>query len=251
MGIMADAYKYFCGGVDFSSDAICPADDPARCSCTNTAINREATTYKISTLVAGALLVVLAFIFFWQRKRLFRMVQSHRRKAVDKEEYEQTDNFIADSEQELEALRVQKEAEQDESKRVRLELRQRKLASIIQTTKLKCEERAIARNLLNGSAICKRIGVADSLTEADWLQLDREVDDHFPAFRNRISEICKISDHEYQVNVLIKAGVPVGKMAALTFCTVSSISKCRQRQYQRAFGVKGKPEDWDTFIHCL
>lgn len=251
MEIMANAHQYFCGGVDFAADPLCPKDDSTRCACTHIDMSKEVTTYKISTLVAAALLLILVVIFLWQRKMLFRMIQSHRKKLAYKVGYELTDRFITDNERELETLRKRHEEEKDEGLRARLEWRQRKLADTIENAKLRAEEQAMARQLLHDSAVCQRVTTAESLTEDDWAQLDKEVTTLFPGFRERIEEACKISEHEYRVDLLIKTGAAVSRIATLTFCSASSVSKCRQRQYERAFGTKGRPEEWDTFLHCL
>lgn len=252
MDIMADAHKYFFGGVDFASEGICPADDSTRCCCTNIAANGDATTYyKISTIIAVILILILTFVLLWQKKKLFQIIRMHRKKDADRQKFELKGRFISENEKELKTLKAIINEEKDDEKKAQLELRQLILANTIQVSKLKSEEKTIAHKMLKKSAIYKRITETEQMTDNDWKELDREVNFLFPKFREHIHEVCRISDHEYQVDLLLKTGITIGKISTLTYCSASSVSKCRQRQYQRAFGSKGKPEDWDTFIYCI
>ena len=85
----------------------------------------------------------------------------------------------------------------------------------------------------------------------DWERLQTMVMSAYPAFRHRLSDLCRVSDHDYHVCMLLKIGMKPSDIARLTIHSDEAITSTRRRLYERAFGRKGKPSDWDEIIKAL
>lgn len=126
---------------------------------------------------------------------------------------------------------------------------------------IKTKNRELAKAGLDNSGICAKISTIlndettgnfnKKLSTEDWQSLDEEVNSHYPEFKERISELCKISDSEYKVCLLLKIEVKPAGIAVLTSKTKSAISVMRKRLYFKAFGKEETPEKWDEFIRSL
>jgi hypothetical protein len=91
----------------------------------------------------------------------------------------------------------------------------------------------------------------EHLTEDNWQKLDKTVNTVFPHFNARLAELCKMSQHDNHVCLLIKIGIQPKDIANLTDHSPESVSSTRRRLYQRAFGQKATPKDWDNVILSL
>lgn len=89
------------------------------------------------------------------------------------------------------------------------------------------------------------------LTNEEWQLLDKTVNQIFKGFSARLQELCRISQHDYHICLLIKVGMLPMNIATLTDHSPEAISSTRRRLYQRAFGQKGTPKDWDSLILSL
>ena len=85
----------------------------------------------------------------------------------------------------------------------------------------------------------------------DWERLQTMVLSAYPAFRHRLSDLCRVSDHDYHVCLLLKIGMKPSDIARLTIHSDEAITSTRRRLYERAFGRKGKPSDWDEIVKAL
>ena len=85
----------------------------------------------------------------------------------------------------------------------------------------------------------------------DWLVLSTEVNNRYPKFKERILELCKISELEYHVCLLLKIGIKAKDISVLVSKSKSSVSAIRRRLYFKAFNKDVPPEAWDEFIRSL
>lgn len=92
---------------------------------------------------------------------------------------------------------------------------------------------------------------AKSLTDYDWTLLEQHILALYPNFHDRLYDLCRLSSHDYHVCLLIKSGIKPSDIARLTIRSDEAISSTRRRLYQRAFGRKGAPSDWDEVIKML
>jgi hypothetical protein len=100
------------------------------------------------------------------------------------------------------------------------------------------------RQKLNG-------GDASHITEDDWEELERTVLATYPNFRTRLFDLCRLSSHDYHVCLLLKMGLRPSDIARLTARSDEAISSTRRRLYERVFGQKGTPQQWDEVILSL
>ena len=89
------------------------------------------------------------------------------------------------------------------------------------------------------------------MTDTDWLELTKTVEETYPHFVQRLNELCPLSQKELQVCLLIKINVSLTQIADIVCSSKQGISSLRQRLYKKFTGKKGKPKDCDNFIRNL
>lgn len=89
------------------------------------------------------------------------------------------------------------------------------------------------------------------LDDNEWQQLSDMLEGIYPLFHKRLFDLCKLNEHEYHVTLLIKVGLPPSAIATLTFHSRESVTATRRRLYEKAFGKKGTPKEWDDIIMSL
>ena len=67
----------------------------------------------------------------------------------------------------------------------------------------------------------------------------------------KLYKIHKLNEREVRICLLIKIGILPKDMAKLTNYSRESISSVRRRLYEKFFGEKGTPQQWDEFIDSL
>lgn len=99
--------------------------------------------------------------------------------------------------------------------------------------------------------LTRRLSAGEHLSDDDWTEVAHQVRRICPAFRSRLYELCRLSDTEYRVCLLLKLRIaPVGIAAAL--CKEkNTISSVRSRLFAKVFGRKGSSREWDEFIESL
>lgn len=89
------------------------------------------------------------------------------------------------------------------------------------------------------------------LNDAQWKEIASVIEDTYPGFENRLLSLCRINENEMRVCLLIKMGFAPTLIAALTCHSKESVSATRRRLFEKAFGQKKSPRDWDDFIRTL
>ncbi|MBO4315592.1 MAG: hypothetical protein IKX24_01900 [Prevotella sp.] len=90
-----------------------------------------------------------------------------------------------------------------------------------------------------------------SLSDGQWEELDKMVNDIYKGFKRKLYDTCSMRKQSYRMCLLLKVQIPPSKIAQILSVEVNSISMARKRLYEKAFGKKGKAEDWDVFIKSL
>lgn len=104
------------------------------------------------------------------------------------------------------------------------------------------------------SNIIKRINSSESnkyLNHQYWQEIYAELERLVPNFLSDLRKLCKMSENEEHVCILIMLGFAPKDISELTAHSRSSISLTRKRLYKRAFGSEGNPADWDKIIKNL
>ena len=97
----------------------------------------------------------------------------------------------------------------------------------------------------------QRIAAGETLKPEDWDEMEREIRPVYPDFARRLSGLCKMSDVEHQVCLLIKLRFSPSEMAGVLCKDISTVSSIRSRLYKKVFQQKGGAKEWDEFILSL
>lgn len=86
------------------------------------------------------------------------------------------------------------------------------------------------------------------LPEASWAEVAALVDETYSGFTEKLYSLCRMSQQDYRVSLLIKLRLQPKDIATLTAHSKESVSSTRSRLYFKVFGKKGSTKDWDDFI---
>ena len=87
-----------------------------------------------------------------------------------------------------------------------------------------------------------------SLSEGDWGALTEAVNGVYDGFSDKLYSLCRMSEQDMRVSLLIKLRMQPKDIATLTAHSKESVASTRSRLYQKVFGKKGSTRDWDDFI---
>lgn len=138
--------------------------------------------------------------------------------------------------------------ERKKSKRLASELKiyeQKRKAMEAQPEMLSIIETEIYRRL--DTAIKSR----KNLTDADWEQLAAVVDEHYPGFCAKLRGICRMSEADFRICLLLKLRLRLKDIAQLVNLSLSGLSSVRSKLYFRAYGENGSATQWDEVIDGL
>ena len=90
-----------------------------------------------------------------------------------------------------------------------------------------------------------------AITDADWQELEHAINNVYPRFTERLEKLCAISITERQICLLRKINITPIKIATLLNKSKQSVSSTRERLYEKSFGLKGTPTQWDEYIQSL
>ena len=93
--------------------------------------------------------------------------------------------------------------------------------------------------------------VPQPMTDEDWHILTDTIEKTHPSFLQRLHEFHRLSPQEMRITLLIKAGIAPADIARLTAHSKQSVSSTRARLFQKVFGRKGTPAEWDEFVATL
>ncbi len=96
--------------------------------------------------------------------------------------------------------------------------------------------------------IKKYIDEGRSMTGDEWVELGEAVNTAYTGFTEKLYSLCRMSDQDYRVSLLIKVRIQPKDIATLTAHSKESVASTRSRLYKKVFGKKGTTKDWDDFI---
>ncbi len=97
----------------------------------------------------------------------------------------------------------------------------------------------------------RRVTTGGFLKAEDWAELQQKFKPVFPNFINNLSNLCKMSDTELHVCILLKLKFSPSDIANAVGKEKSSVSSIRSRLYKKVFDKNGTSKDWDNFILSL
>lgn len=89
------------------------------------------------------------------------------------------------------------------------------------------------------------------LRTEDWEELRKAINEVSPDFDQKLSELCKMSEKDYRLCLLLKVGISLSDIKEFINLTSSGVCSARNKLYNRAFGEKKHPEEWDKIIRSL
>ena len=89
------------------------------------------------------------------------------------------------------------------------------------------------------------------LRTEDWEELRKAINEVSPDFDQKLSELCKMSEKDYRLCLLLKVGISLSDIKEFINLTSSGVCSARNKLYGRAFGEKKHPEEWDKIIRSL
>ena len=222
--------------------------------------------HKISEsryIVASVLLVTLVIVLYLKKKRLKERGRIENEKRYFKSKYESSKAFIEENNRKIDCLNIAlNEAKcKNESLVAELNASKEQLENLNKIANINEANRQLAEIGLEKSDICNKIfmilndnTVSDRIKKMPkdyWNLLDVEVNRYFNGFKDSLMSLCRISEHEYRVCLLLKIGVRPKDISILTNKSKNAISSTRKRLYMKAFGQNVEPERWDEFIRSL
>ena len=111
--------------------------------------------------------------------------------------------------------------------------------------------------ILADTPICRHINrlLSDSrqpsMTDEDWHILEDTFVKIQPPFLSRLQTFHKFSSHEMHICMLLRLGLQPAALAQLSAHSKQSVSSTRSRLFEKVFGQKGTPAQWDEFILSL
>ncbi len=217
--------------------------------------NRELFLVIIASVIYVVLFVVT---FLNSRRKILQLRERINKVHVLKEEQE------AQSEQSIEANRKKiAELENllkklgDENSMLKLELEERKAKLDYANTLaiIDNEKRQQAESVIFGSDIYAKIkdliDRGQTMGKDDWKRLTELVDSIYSGFTGKLYSLYRMNEHDYHVSLFIKIHLQPKEIATLTAHSKESVSSTRSRLYQKIFGQKASPKEWDDFILSL
>jgi len=217
--------------------------------------NRELFLVIIASVIYVVLFVVTILN---SRRKILQLRERINKVHVLKEELE------AQSEQSIEANRKKiAELENllkklgDENSMLKLELEERKAKLDYANTLaiIDNEKRQQAESVIFGSDIYAKIkdliDRGQTMGKDDWKRLTELVDSIYSGFTGKLYSLYRMNEHDYHVSLLIKIHLQPKEIATLTAHSKESVSSTRSRLYQKIFGQKASPKEWDDFILSL
>lgn len=89
------------------------------------------------------------------------------------------------------------------------------------------------------------------INEEMWAALSQAVNRIYPGFDEKLYGLCKMSEFDYRICLLIKIRLSPSSIAAIANLSTSGVSTLRSKLFMRAFNRKGRPSDWDDVIASL
>ncbi len=201
------------------------------------------------------LFIVFCFFFYYmysKTKQLKLRMQLVELKQIEEESYQKSRSFVEANKKELKMLEQQfRIIGQNETlmqaklyytgrkAELEIKMRENRWKQLLDTDIYQYFER-----LCNTEA-------SFQILSKEWDSLQGAVNEAYPGFTGTLLRIHKLSKHELRVCLLIKIGILPKDIAKLTNHSKESITSVRRRLYEKFFGKKGTPLQWDEFIRAL
>lgn len=218
------------------------------------------TSRELFLLIMASVTYVVLFIVAVQNSRRKILLLQERLNKVHAMKEEQLANSNQNIEQNLQRIAqlesiIQKLGNENSMLRLELEEQKARLGYANTIAMIENEKREQAETVIFGSDVYLRmkslLAQGRSMNDHDFVELNQVVNSVYTNFTERLYSLCKLSNHEFRVCLLVKVRVQPKDIATLTAHSKEGIATTRSRLYQKVFGKKGSSKEWDDFVLSL
>ena len=218
------------------------------------------TSRELFLLIMASVTYVVLFIVAVQNSRRKILLLQERLNKVHAMKEEQLANSNQNIEQNLQRIAqlesiIQKLGNENSMLRLELEEQKARLDYANTIAMIENEKREQAETVIFGSDVYLRmkslLAQGHSMNDHDFVELNQVVNSVYTNFTERLYSLCKLSNHEFRVCLLVKVRVQPKDIATLTAHSKEGIATTRSRLYQKVFGKKGSSKEWDDFVLSL
>lgn len=218
------------------------------------------TSRELFLLIMASVTYVVLFIVAVQNSRRKILLLQERLNKVHAMKEEQLANSNQNIEQNLQRIAqlesiIQKLGNENSMLRLELEEQKARLDYANTIAMIENEKREQAETVIFGSNVYLRmkslLAQGRSMNDHDFVELNQVVNSVYTNFTERLYSLCKLSNHEFRVCLLVKVRVQPKDIATLTAHSKEGIATTRSRLYQKVFGKKGSSKEWDDFVLSL
>ena len=218
------------------------------------------TSREMFLLIMASVTYVVLFIVAVQNSRRKILLLQERLNKVHAMKEEQLANSNQNIEQNLQRIAqlesiIQKLGNENSMLRLELEEQKARLDYANTIAMIENEKREQAETVIFGSDVYLRmkslLAQGRSMNDHDFVELNQVVNSVYTNFTERLYSLCKLSNHEFRVCLLVKVRVQPKDIATLTAHSKEGIATTRSRLYQKVFGKKGSSKEWDDFVLSL
>lgn len=218
------------------------------------------TSRELFLLIMASVTYVVLFIVAVQNSRRKILLLQERLNKVHAMKEEQLANSNQNIEQNLQRIAqlesiIQKLGNENSMLRLELEEQKARLDYANTIAMIENEKREQAETVIFGSDVYLRmkslLAQGRSMNDHDFVELNQVVNSVYTNFTERMYSLCKLSNHEFRVCLLVKVRVQPKDIATLTAHSKEGIATTRSRLYQKVFGKKGSSKEWDDFVLSL
>lgn len=218
------------------------------------------TSRELFLLIMASVTYVVLFIVAVQNSRRKILLLQERLNKVHAMKEVQLANSNQNIEQNLQRIAqlesiIQKLGNENSMLRLELEEQKARLDYANTIAMIENEKREQAETVIFGSDVYLRmkslLAQGRSMNDHDFVELNQVVNSVYTNFTERLYSLCKLSNHEFRVCLLVKVRVQPKDIATLTAHSKEGIATTRSRLYQKVFGKKGSSKEWDDFVLSL
>ena len=214
----------------------------------------------IVILVGSILLIVSIFLFIVrdiQRKRLDLKCRNFTLQEIIESTRKNSQEHCSKLQAKIDELEeMLNKIEEVNSSAVIIKLK--KSRTLLSEAMSNAEERAENHLKLMSSPIViefhdrLRTGKRILPSSPEWNELSQTVDEYNPGFIEKLVSVCRLSDREMQISLLLKIEFFPIEIAEFLGLSPSAISSIRKRLMKRIFSeTENAPKNWDEFIRLL
>ena len=210
-------------------------------------------------IVLGALIIlIISLIIYLRNKRIKVNAKIIKLQKILEWQKSNSEDQLKINNQTIRNLKEQLMQTTDKNSDLQIELKQKtiELAEANKLIQQQLQLKELADTNIRSSELYKMMrnfilhGKAVTSLE-HWEKIFNLIDGFYPHFRDTLYSLCKISDIEIKVCVLIKIGFTPNEIAILISSSKSNISSIRSRLYIKIFKKNGVSKDFDDFILSL